>query len=103
MFVNMIGNCVIRSDRSCQNKRQFVLANRVARTILRSRFRAGIGEALKSESCLVKVRRLFGVADIKFNIIGAMQWQKILFRFRHPFGFWSSNCRWHNDLLTLSR
>src|SRR6266480_151651 len=49
------------------------------------------------------MRRLFGVTDVKFNVICTFKRQEIFLRRRGSFLFWSSNCRWHNDLLTLSR
>src|SRR6266568_7223512 len=49
------------------------------------------------------MRRLLGVADVKFNVICAFERQEIFLRRRSIFLFWSSNCCWHNDLLTLSR
>jgi hypothetical protein len=37
------------------------------------------------------MRRLFGVTDIKFDVIGALERQEILLRHRRGFRFWSSN------------
>src|SRR4030095_7631422 len=91
----MSGDRVIRPDWCRQDKGQFVLANRVARPILRSRFGAGISEALKPECCLVEMRRLLGVSDIKLDVIGTLQWEKIFLDRRRLFSSWSSNCRWH--------
>jgi hypothetical protein len=36
-------------------------------------------------------------------VICPFQRQKIFLCRRSLFGFWSSNCGWHNDLLNLSR
>src|SRR6266403_1098725 len=41
------------------------------------------------------MRRLFGVADVKFDVIRAFERQKILLGCRSTFLFWSSNCRCH--------
>src|SRR6266566_5592434 len=46
------------------------------------------------------MRRLLGVTDVKFNVICAFERQEIFLRRRGTFLFWSSNCRWHNDILT---
>src|SRR5205807_10636630 len=106
MFVDMIGDRIIRPDGSSQEQGQLVLPNRVARPIFYSRFRPGIRQALKPKRGLVKMRRLLGIPDVKLDVISALEWQKIFFRCRRifrflSFPFWNSNCRWHNDLLTL--
>src|SRR5438046_8032073 len=49
------------------------------------------------------MRRLFGVPDVKLDVISALEREKILFRCSSRFRFWSNNRCWHNDLLTLSR
>src|SRR5438445_12587582 len=103
MLMDVIGDRMIRSQRCGQDERQLILTNRVADSILGSRFRPGIGEALKTKRRLIEMCRLFGVTDIKFDVISPLQRQKILLRRWSRFGFWSSNCRWHNDLLTFSR
>src|SRR6266576_5443621 len=100
MFVNVIGNRIVRSQRSRQEKCEFVLTNRVAHAILGSRLRARVGEALESESGFVEVGRLFGVPDIELNVVGALERKKISLRRRSLFRI--SNCRWHDDLLTLA-
>src|SRR6184192_3926841 len=41
------------------------------------------------------MRRLFRIADIKLDIIGALKRQKIFLRCRSTLLFWSSNCRCH--------
>src|SRR6266550_5162706 len=101
MFVNGIGNRIVRSQRSRQEKCEFVLTNRVAHAILGSRLRSRVGEALESKSGFVEVGRLFSVPDIEFNVVGALERKKI--SLRRGSLFRSSNCRWHNDLLNLSR
>src|SRR5262245_49234509 len=103
MSVMVISDMMIPPHRRGQHKRDLVLPNRITRPISRAGLRPRVCEALKSKGCFVKMRRLLGIADIKLDVIGSVEWQKILLRFRHPFGFWSSNCRWHNDLLTFSR
>src|SRR5207253_3944744 len=95
MLMDVIGDRMIRSQRCGQDERQLILTNRVADSILGSRFRPGIGETLKTKRRLIEMCRLFGVTDIKLDIISPLQRQKILFRCRSRFGFWSSNCRWH--------
>src|SRR4029077_14211441 len=91
MFFNVVGNGITRPDRSSYYKRQIVLANRVARPIFDPRLRSGISETLKSKGGPVKMRRLFGVSDVKLDIIGAFERKKI--RFGRGSTFWSSNCR----------
>src|SRR5947207_14266346 len=49
------------------------------------------------------MRRLFCVPDVELDVVSPLEREKILFRCRDRFRFWSSNCSWHNDLLTLSR
>ncbi len=93
VFGDVIGDRIVRLERRGENKCQFVLANGVARSIFRSRFRPGIGERLKTKSRFVKVRRLFGVADIEFDVIGSLKRKKI--RFGCGSLFRSCNCRWH--------
>src|SRR5438093_10916867 len=103
MFMNMIGDRMTRPKRRRQNKRDLVLPDRITGTFSHARFRSAIGQRLKTERALIKVRRLFGVTDMKFDVIRALERQKIFLCRGGPFRFWSSNCRWHNDLLTLSR
>ena len=71
--------------RSRQDKGEFVLANDVARLFFHSGFRPGIGEALKAKRRLIEMRRLFGVADVKLDVIGSFERKKILLGCR---GFW---------------
>src|SRR5207253_7175064 len=101
MLMDVIGDRMIRSQRCGQDERQLILTNCVADSILGSRFRPGIGKALKTKRRLVEMRSLFGVTDIKLDVISPLQRQKIHLR-RWSF-LWSSNCCWHNDLLTLWR
>ena len=76
-----------------QNKRELVLANGVARAIFDSGFRSAVGQTLKTEDALVKMRGLFGIADVKFNVIRSFQRQKILLGCRSFFR--SCNGCWH--------
>src|SRR5438876_6062844 len=95
MFVNMVRDWIIRANRSGQDERQGVLTNRVTGFFFRSCFRPGISEALKTEGCLVIVRRLFGVAHIKLDVIGALEREKIFFRgWRF---LWGCNRCWHGS------
>src|SRR4030095_1712365 len=103
MFVNVVRDRIIRMHRRSQNKRQLALSNRITRAIPYSSFRPGLRETLKTNHRLVKMCRLFGVTDVEFDVVSTLKWEKILFGRRDGFRFWSSNCRWHNDLLTLSR
>ncbi len=93
VFGNVIGNRIICPQRGGKNEGELVLSNDVARSIFRSRFRSRIGEALKTERCLVKMRRLLGIADIELDVIGALERKKISFGGRSCFR--SGNCRWH--------
>src|ERR1043166_8297387 len=98
MFVMVISDVMIRPHRSRQHKRNLVLPNGVARPIFYSRFWSRISKALKSEGRFIEMGRLLGVSDIKFDVIRPLERQKILFDCRSFLDFWSSNCRWHNDL-----
>ena len=49
-----------------------------------------------------KMRGLLCVAYVKLDVIRPFQRQKIFLRHGSCFLFWSSNCRWHNDLLTVN-
>src|SRR5207249_8553839 len=80
-----------------------VLTNHIAGALSNAGFRSAVGYRLKTERALVKMRRLLGVADVKLDVICTFERQKIFLRRWGSFLFWSSNCRWHNDLLTLSR
>src|SRR5262245_13611853 len=103
MLKNVIGNCMLRAKRCGQDKRDLILPDHVAGALAHAGLRSAVGYRLKTERALIKMRRLLGVADVKLDVICAFQRQKI-FLFRWSlFLFWSSNCRWHNDLLTLSR
>src|SRR5215470_3117239 len=108
MSVMVITDMMIRPHRRGQHKRDLVLPDRVARPISHAGLRPRVCEALKSKGRFVKMCRLLGVADIKLDVIGTVQWQKIFlgylrcFSFSNgSFRFWSSNRRWHNDLLVL--
>src|SRR5438270_520331 len=95
MFLNMLGDRIAITNRCRQNEGQLVLTNGVTRAILDSGFRAAVSQTLEPEHALVEVRRLLGVADIKFDMIRAFQRQKILLGCRSTFLFWSSNCCCH--------
>ena len=103
MFENMIGNWMFRPNRRGQNKRDLVLPNHIAGALSHAGFRSAVGYRLKTERALVKMRRLLGVADVKLDVICTFKRQKILLHRRSAFRFWSSNCRWHNDLRILFR
>src|SRR4030095_858510 len=57
--------------------------------------RTGISQALKAKDGLVKVRGLLGVTDVKFDVISALQREKILL------GCWrflgGGNGAWHGN------
>src|SRR5260370_11182441 len=101
MLVDVVGDRIIRPDGSSQEQGQLVLPNRIAGAIFRPGFRSGISQALKPERSLVEMRRLLGVPDIKLDVVSSLERQKIFIGCWSRFRFWSSNCRWHNDLLTL--
>src|SRR6266403_5886129 len=103
MFMNVTGDRMTRPKRRCQNKRDLVLPDNITGAIPHARFRSTIGQRLKTERALIKVGHLFGVTDMKFDVICALERKKIFLCRRGSFLFRSSNCRWHNDLLTLSR
>src|SRR5437867_9255591 len=77
MFMNMIGDRMTRPKRRRQNKRDLVLTDRITGAFSHARFRSAIGHRLKTERALIKVRRLFGVTDMKFDVIRALERQKI--------------------------
>src|SRR5439155_16737307 len=89
-----------RPNWRAQYKRDRVLPDYITGALSHAGFRSVVGYRLKTERALVKVRCLFGIAGVKFNVICALKWQKIFLRCGGSFLFWSSNCRWHNDLLT---
>src|SRR5437763_10488304 len=99
MFVNVISDRIIGTDGSGQEQGQLILSNRIAGAIFHPGLRPGIRQALKSERGFVEMRRLLGVPDIKLDVIRALQGQEIFLGYRCFFSSWSSNCRWHNDLL----
>src|ERR671918_2046865 len=103
MLKNVISNCMLRANRCGQHKRDLVLADGVAGAISHTGFRPAISQRLKTERALIEMRRLLGVAHIKLDMIRPFERKKIFLHLRGPFGFWSSNRGWHNDLLNLSR
>src|SRR5437016_12843919 len=96
MFESVTGDWMVRPNRCRQNKRDLVLPYRVTGAISDAGFRSAVGEWLKTERALIKMRRLLGVADIKFDVISSLQRQKIFLCCGSCFRFWSSYCRWHN-------
>src|SRR5262249_4411337 len=103
MLVNMTGDVMTRPKRRGRNKRDLVLPHHITGAISDASLRSAVGHGLKTERALVKMRRLLGVTDVKLDVICPFKRQKIFLHHRGPFLFWSSNCGWHNDLLTLSR
>src|SRR6059058_3809008 len=103
MFESVTGDWMVRPNRCGQNKRDLVLPDRVTGAISHAGFRSAVGQRLKTERALIKMRRLFGVAHVKLDVICPFERQKIFLYHWSLFGFGNSNCRWHNDLLTLSR
>src|SRR5438067_8804513 len=103
MLKNVISNCMFRANRCGQDKRDLVLPDRVTGAISHAGFWSAVGQWLKTERALIKMRRLLGVAHVKLDVICPFKRQKIFLGRGGPFRFWSSDCRWHNDLLNLSR
>src|SRR5262245_25440974 len=103
MLKNVIRECMFRPKRCGQNKRDLVLPNHIAGALPHTGFGSAIGDRLKTERALIKMRRLLGITDVKLDVIGPFQRQKIFLFGWSLFGFGNSNCSWHNDLLTLSR
>ena len=60
-------------QRRRQDKSQLVLPNHITGAVLDARFRPGIGQALETEGCFVKVRGLLGVAHVKLDVVGPLQ------------------------------
>ena len=103
MLKNVVGNCVFRANRCGQNERDLVLPDHVAGALSHAGFRPAVGHRLETERALIKMRRLLRITDVKFNVICALERQKIFLHRWGSFLFWSSNCRWHDDLLTFWR
>src|SRR5262249_30064524 len=103
MLKNVIGNYMFRAKRCGQNKRDLILPDYIAGALSHAGFGSAIGHRLKTERALIKMRRLLGVTDVKLDVICPFKRQKIFLHRWGLFLFWSSNCRWHNDLLNLSR
>src|SRR5262249_12912650 len=98
---------MLRPKRCGQYKRDFVLPHHITGPLSHASFRSTVGHGLKTKRALIKMRRLLRVTDIKFDVICALERQKIFLSLRGSllghFLLWSSNCRWHDNLLTLSR
>src|SRR5437867_6301878 len=103
MFMDVIGGRMSCSQRRAQNKRDLILLHYVTGAFSHASFRSAIGHRLKTERALIKMRRLLGVTDVKLDVICALKRQEIFSCQWSCFRFWSSNCRWHNDLLNFSR
>src|SRR5215475_12846519 len=99
MLKNVIGNCMFRSKRCGQNKRDLILPNHIADALPHAGFGSAIRHWLKTEGALIKMRSLLGVTDVKLDVICPFKRQKIFLCRRSLFLFWSSNCGWHNNLL----
>src|SRR5438270_6750873 len=95
MFLNVLGDFVVRLKRCCQDKRQLVLTDRVARAIFDASFRSGISQTLETKNTFVEMRRLLRVADVKLNMIRAFERQKIFRSRGGRFCLRSSNCCCH--------
>src|SRR5438132_8907876 len=95
MFSDVICDRITVANGSGQNERELVLPNRITGAIFDACFRSAVGETLKTKDALVKMRRLLGVTNVKFNVIRAFERQKIFLSRRSTFLFWSSNCRCH--------
>src|SRR4030095_8287704 len=99
---NVIRNCMLRPKRCSQNECDLVLPDHIAGALSHTGFRSAISHRLKTERTLIKMRRLLGVTDVKFDVICSFERQKIFLHRWGSFLFWSSNCRWHNFLLSIS-
>src|SRR3984893_5154441 len=95
MFLNVVGDRIAFANGSGQNERELVLPNRITGAIFDSGFRSAVCETLKTKNAFVKMRRLLGVTDVKFNVIRALERQEIFRNLRGTLLFWSSNCRCH--------
>ena len=87
MFENMIGNRMFRPNRRGQNKRDLVLPHHITGAISHAGFRSAVGHRLKTERALVKMRRLLGVTDVKFDVICTLERQKIFLCRREQLSF----------------
>ena len=77
MPMNMIGGMMICAQRRCQNKRDLILPDDVACAFSHTGFRSAVGHRLKAKRILIEMRRLFGITDVKLDVICSLQWQKI--------------------------
>src|SRR5205809_7966295 len=70
MFMNMIGDRMTRPKRRRQNKRDLVLPGHITGAISHTGFRSAVGQRLKTERALIKVRRL--LAFFCSNLMGTL-------------------------------
>ena len=69
----MIGYFVAGAQGGGKYKRELFLAHGIAGPVFYPGFGTGIGERLEAECRFIKMGGLFGIADIKFYVIGALQ------------------------------
>ena len=79
MHSDVVRDRVVRPERRGEDEGQFVLPDDVTGPVFDACLRPGIGEALKAERRLVKMRGLLGIADVELHVIGPLQRQKIGF------------------------
>ena len=79
MQSDVVGNWIVRAERSGENKRQLVLPDGIAGAIFDAGLRACVSERLKTERGLVVVRGLLGVAHPEFHVISSLKRKKIGF------------------------
>ena len=69
MLMNVLGDWMFRPNWRGQDKLDLILANDVAGAISHTGFRSTVGQRLKTERALIKMRRLFGVTDVKLDVV----------------------------------
>lgn len=76
---NVACNRMIRIKRRGQDKADLVLFQHVGSPVADAGFRPLVSGEFETEGGLVIMCCLFGIADIKFDMIGAFDWKSILF------------------------
>src|SRR5579862_7070901 len=72
------GNRVIGRERRSQHEANLILLEQIGSLAAHAGFGTAVGGELHTESRAVEMRGLLGVADVKFDIVGSIEGQKIL-------------------------
>ena len=68
----------IRCQRGGEDQNNLVLLQDIGRAVFRARFQSRIGVILETKCRLEKVGRLFGVADIEFDMVCTVKGDEVL-------------------------